>query len=421
MSLHNGIIQLWDYRVGTVVDKFEEHEGPVRGVDFHTTENLICSGGDDYKIKVWDYKLRRCLFTLLGHLDYIRTVQFHNSHPWILSASDDQTIRLWNWQVRSCMSVLTGHNHYVMCASFHPREDLIVSASLDQTVRVWDTTGLRKKQAGSGSSLGLGFDDQMRQNQGGGLNMQAELFGTNDVIVKYVLEGHDRGVNWASFHPTLPLLVSAADDRQVKLWRMSETKAWEVDTMRGHTNNVSCVMFHPKHELIVSNSEDRSIRVWDMSKRIGVQTFRRENDRFWVLAAHRSQNLLAAGHDSGMIVFKLERERPAHDISQVDGKLYYVKGRELLVHDYGTGREQPIANLKRPGQYSQTDGIGNSPRNLAFNSHNPAEGNVLVFSTTDGGSYELDNVKLKGGHGGNTQDGKRGTCVGPPVFVARNR
>jgi WD40 repeat protein len=42
--------------------------------------------------------------------------------------------------------------------------------------------------------------------------------------VKYVLEGHERGVNWASFHPTLPLVISGADDRQVKLWRMNETK-----------------------------------------------------------------------------------------------------------------------------------------------------------------------------------------------------
>jgi hypothetical protein len=29
--------------------------------------------------------------------------------------------------------------------------------------------------------------------------------------------------------------------------------------------------------------------------RLGVQTFRRESDRFWILAAHREQNLLAAG------------------------------------------------------------------------------------------------------------------------------
>ena len=50
-------------------------------------------------------------------------------------------------------------------------------------------------------------------------------------------------------------------------------------------------------DIIVSNSEDKSIRVWDMSKRTGVQTFRREHDRFWILAAHPEINLLAAGHD----------------------------------------------------------------------------------------------------------------------------
>lgn len=51
--------------------------------------------------------------------------------------------------------------------------------------------------------------------------MNADLFGGGDAVVKYVLEGHDRGVNWASFHPSLPLIVSGADDRQVKLWRMN--------------------------------------------------------------------------------------------------------------------------------------------------------------------------------------------------------
>lgn len=34
-----------------------------------------------------------------------------------------------------------------------------------------------------------------------------------------------------------------------------------------------------------------------MSKRTGVQTFRREHDRFWILASHPEINLLAAGHD----------------------------------------------------------------------------------------------------------------------------
>lgn len=128
------------------------------------------------------------------------------------------------------------------------------------------------------------------------------------------MEGHDRGVNWATFHPTLPLIVTAADDRVVKLWRMNENKAWEVDTCRGHYNNVSCVIFHARQDLILSNGEDKSIRVWDMTKRfilifkfksnliiflnsfrVAINTFRRENDRFWILTIHPTLNLFAAG------------------------------------------------------------------------------------------------------------------------------
>lgn len=98
-------------------------------------------------------------------------------------------------------------------------------------------TGLRKKMT---TAQPLSFEEQMqRANQG-----QADLFGNTDAVVKYVLEGHDRGVNWASFHPTLPLIVSCGDDRQIKLWRMSETKAWEVDTCRGHFNK--CVTLDVK-------------------------------------------------------------------------------------------------------------------------------------------------------------------------------
>lgn len=188
--------------------------GPVRGIAFHPTQPLFVSGGDDYKIRVWNYKTRKCLFTLNGHLDYVRTVYFHYEYPWIISASDDQTIRIWNWQSRKCLAILTGHNHYVMSAQFHPTQDYIVSASMDQTIRVWDISGLVKKNRAAPGTMP--FDDPFGRG-----SPQADGFGISEVTVKYILEGHDRGVNWASFHPTLPLIISGSDDRQVKLWRMS--------------------------------------------------------------------------------------------------------------------------------------------------------------------------------------------------------
>jgi len=399
-SLHNGVIQLWDYRIRTLLERFEEHEGPVRGVDFHHTQPLFVSGGDDYKIKVWNYKLRKCIFTLLGHLDYIRTVKFHHDQPWILSASDDQTIRIWNWQSRQCVSILTGHNHYVMCANFHPKEDLVVSASLDQTIRVWDVSGLRKSSV---TPMGSAMDDGMR--------LQNDLFGNNFVTLRFAQEGHDRGVNWVDFNPNYPLVVSGADDRQIKIWRMNDTKMWELDTLRGHFNNVSCVIFHPRQDLIISNSEDKTIRLWDVSKRTGVQTFRREHDRFWILAAHPELNLFAAGHDSGLIVFKLERERPAY-VSH-GSNIFYVKERYLRCYDINSGRDVPLIAVRRGTNGSQ---LNTMPR---FISYNPAEKAVLLSCEVDNGTFELYCIPRDGRSSDNVE-AKRGlgTC---PVFIARNR
>ena len=123
---------------------------------------------------------------------------------------------------------------------------------------------------------------------------------------------------------------------------MLETKAWEVDTCRGHYNNVSCVIFHPKQELIISNSEDKSIRVWDMAKRVCLNQFRREHDRYWVIGAHPTLSLFA---DSGMVIFKLERERPAYAV--YNNFLFYVKEKLLRRLDFTTSKDVAVMTLRK--------------------------------------------------------------------------
>ncbi|OMJ25613.1 Coatomer subunit alpha [Smittium culicis] len=370
-SLHNGSIQLWDYRMGSLIEKFDDHEGPVRGVAFHPSQDLFVSGGDDYKIRVWSYKSKKCLFVLEGHMDYIRTVSFHAEQPWILSASDDQTVRIWNWQSRQCIAVLSGHNHYVMSAQFHPEHDLIVSASLDQTVRVWDFSGLKKKNSAGAPPI--------QQNSMNFNSLSQDDLNQSDVYARFVLEGHTRGVNWVSFHPTKPLIISCGDDRQIKLWRMSETKAWEVEAFRGHYNNVSAAVFQSNRDFIVSCSEDKSVRVWDTNKQSLVQSFKRENDRFWCITLHPNINLFAAGHDSGLIVFKLERERTPFSVH--NNSLLYIKDSNIRLLDLASNADSAIVTMQ-----SKQNNIPQAFRSLSFNH---AEKAVLLSSSNDGGSYEL--------------------------------
>ena len=119
---------------------------------------------------------------------------------------------------------------------------------------------------------------------------------------------------------------------------------------------------------------------------MGVQTFRREHDRFWIVASHPNRNLLAAGHDSGMMVFKLKRERPAHAFQ---GQVFYVKDRYVRKVSWeknaSVSSDVPMASLGRRNSRSQ----GGEPKTMLYNKMNNSSHNILLHSEAEGGQYEL--------------------------------
>ena len=217
-----------------------------------------------------------------------------------------------------------------MSATFHPEDTLLASASLDQTIRIWDFSRLKEKSM---------------QKQGSRPN---EIFGGTEVEVKHIIEGHEKGVNWVAFHPTMKVVASGADDKTIKLWRLSGNKHWEMDTLKGHANNVSCVLFHPRMEILLSNSEDKTLRIWDMNRRVQIHQQRKDTDRFWILAAHPSMNYFAAGYDNGMCVFKLERETYAS--ARSGSMIFFVKNKNLYYHDLSSKEKTIMAPVNTNGK-----------------------------------------------------------------------
>lgn len=161
----------------------------------------------------------------------------------------------------------------------------------------------------------------------------------------------------------------------------------------------------------MSVGEDKTIRVWDLNKRTAVESFKRENDRFWVIAAHPEINLFAAGHDNGVMVFKLERERPASAVSQTT--LFYItKEKHVRSYDFQKNVESPtLLSLKKLGSPWMP------PRTLSYN---PAERSILVTSPADGGSYELVNLPRDGSGAIEPTESKRGQG-NSAIFVAKDR
>lgn len=92
--------------------------------------------------------------------------------------------------------MLNGHDDAVTCASFHPKEALLVSASSDRWVRLWD----------------VGLILELSQN------ITENYYKFGGPFLGY-FEGHYLGAKWASFHPTLRVVVCAAASH-IKIGKM---------------------------------------------------------------------------------------------------------------------------------------------------------------------------------------------------------
>ena len=125
----------------------------------------------------------------------------------------------------------------------------------------------------------------------------------------------------------------------------------------------------------------------------------------------QESNLLAAGHDGGMIVFKLERERPAYCALQ--NAVLFLKDRYVRHHEYANGKDSPMMSIRR----SSTGGNGVA-RSVVFNEQ---ENMLLICLDAEGGTYELYQIPhdSRGSEPG-TQECKRGLGTSA-VFVARQR
>jgi coatomer protein complex subunit alpha (xenin) len=155
-----------------------------------------------------------------------------------------------------------------------------------------------------------------------------------EVEIKCVLEGHDRAVNWVDFHISNNMVVSGGDDKKIKLWKYNDNKGWEYDTIYGHSNNVCCVGFRENLSIIISAGEDKALKIWDFNKRMLLMEMKKE-DRFWVFANHRKENIIAAGHDNGFMIISLTHDRIPY-VRIDDNYMIFIQGNQMFLHSLNT-------------------------------------------------------------------------------------
>ena len=76
------------------------------------------------------------------------------------------------------------------------------------------------------------------------------------------ITGHTANIIYASFSPDGKKIVSASWDGTIRIWDAKTGKQFG-KTITGHTSFVNSASFSPDGTKIVSASEDRTIRIWD--------------------------------------------------------------------------------------------------------------------------------------------------------------
>ncbi|KAK8881658.1 hypothetical protein M9Y10_004418 [Tritrichomonas musculus] len=344
-STHTGTIHLYDYDIGVELYCYNvtNENVPVRCVAFHPTQPLFACGTDNYDVIVYNYQRKMKLFTLTGHTDYIRSVEFHSVYPLLISSSDDSTARIWNWQSRCCVAVLEEHTYFVMCARFNPQKPLVATASLDDCVRVFNVSSL--------------FNSSMSKD------VDASFLSMDDPsVLTSELEEHPDGANCVAWDQSGNRLFSCGEDSQIKIYNIINDEAMLINTIHVHYSPVTAIAVHPATSNFVSVSEDSTLRVFDISTNQQIAKYEIPVSRFWCVACHPKDALIAAGHDRGFVLLKFAKERPPFDVQ--GNSVLWTQGDELHIVDViSKETEKPIVTHRHQDIKSLS---WNSSRSLAL-------------------------------------------------------
>ncbi|XP_028459144.1 striatin isoform X2 [Perca flavescens] len=316
------------------------HFDGIRALAFHPVEPVLVTASEDHTLKMWNLQKTapakksasldvEPIYTFRAHRGAVLSVVMSSTGEQCFSGGVDGTIQCWNtpnpnidpydsYDPLMLRGALCGHTDSVWGLVYSSAHQRLLSCSADGTVRLWDANTTspalavfnEDKQLGIPSSVDLVCSEpahlvtSFTNGEIGLFNMETRQLVLN--LESNLEPGTSCQINKVLSHPTLPITITAQEDRHIKFFDNNSGKL--IHSMVAHLDAVTSLAVDPNGLYLMSGSHDCSIRLWNLDSKTCIQEFTAHRKKFEEsihdVAFHPSKCYIAsAGADALAKVF----------------------------------------------------------------------------------------------------------------------
>uniref|UniRef100_A0A673MQL6 Striatin, calmodulin binding protein 3 n=1 Tax=Sinocyclocheilus rhinocerous TaxID=307959 RepID=A0A673MQL6_9TELE len=317
------------------------HFDGVRALAFHPVEPVLVTVSEDHTLKLWNLQKTvpakksasfdvEPIYTFRGHIGPVLSLAMTSSGEQCFSGGIDSTIQWWNipssnvdpydtYDPSVLAGTLLGHSDAVWGLAYSGIKTRLLSCSADGTIKLWNPQEKSPCLSTFNSDRDHGVPTSIDFNGCDPAHMVAS-YNTGDVVV-YDLETSQpvlvlsaqgetipfgNHINKVVTHPTLPITVTAHEDRHIKFF--DNKSGQPIHAMVAHLDAVTSLAIDPNGIYLMSGSHDSSIRLWNMDSKTCVQEVtahrKKSDEAIYDVAFHPSKAYIgSAGADALAKVF----------------------------------------------------------------------------------------------------------------------
>ncbi|XP_026520310.1 striatin-3 isoform X2 [Notechis scutatus] len=318
------------------------HFDGVRALAFHPVEPVLVTASEDHTLKLWNLQKTvpakksasldvEPIYTFRAHIGSVLSLAISSNGEQCFSGGIDATIQWWNmpspnvdpydtYEPNVLAGTLIAHTDAVWDLAYSGIKNHLLSCSADGSVRLWNPpekvtcicTYNGNREYGIPTSVDfIGCDPaHMVTSFSTGNTVIYDLETSQSLVM--LSSQTDSGlqssnhINRVVSHPTLPVTITAHEDRHIKFFDNKTGKM--IHSMVAHLDAVTSLAVDPNGIYLMSGSHDCSIRLWNLDSKTCVQEItahrKKLDESIYDVAFHPAKAYIAsAGADALAKVF----------------------------------------------------------------------------------------------------------------------